>query len=118
MPRSLSLAVVALAAASAAFAQQTSDPVLFSGTVTNTATGAPVANARAVLQPKGGETLTDASGTFQFTQLEPGDYLVMADKRGFIAADDHEGGDGVELNVSREEAPTPPASGSKSDRRT
>lgn len=77
-----------------------------------------MANARAVLQPKGGETLTDASGTFQFTQLEPGDYLVMADKRGFIAADDHEGGDGVELNVSREEAPTPPASGSKSDRRT
>lgn len=68
----------------------------------NTGTGAPVPFARVVLQPKGGETLTDSAGAFQFARLEPGDYMVTAFKTGFTAADDHEGGDEVQLTASRE----------------
>ena len=78
MPKSLALASVAFAAAAAALAQQTSGPVSFSGTVVNSATGAPVRYARVALLPKGGETETDAAGAFQFPRVEPGNYVVMA----------------------------------------
>jgi hypothetical protein len=102
MPNSLALACVAFAASVTALAQPASDPVSFAGTVMNTATGAPVRYARVALEPKGVETQTDVTGAFRFTQLEPGDYLVMAAKAGFTAADGHEDGYEVSLTASQE----------------
>src|ERR1022692_742562 len=102
MRSSLTLAGVALAATVTAVAQQTSDPVSFSGTVMNTATGAPVRFARVELSYQGVATQTDAAGAFQFPRVEPGDYYVQASKTGFTPADGHEGGYEVSLSTSRE----------------
>jgi hypothetical protein len=101
MLSSLTLPGVALAAAIAALAQQASDPVSFSGTVMNTATGTPVRSARVSLLPNGGQTRTDAAGVFHFPKVEPGTYFVLADKTGFIVGDGHEEGVDVSLSASR-----------------
>ena len=98
MPRSLTLAGFALAAAVASLAQQPPDPVSLSGTVVNTVTAAPIRYAKVVLVPAGIETQTDAAGAFRFPNVPPGDYFVMASKPGFAPAEGHE----VSLKSSRE----------------
>jgi len=110
MPTAHSLAPIAFAAVLSALAQQTRDPVTFSGTVMNTATGRPIRNARVTLwyspgefQPVNGGTIqTDAAGAFQFPKLEPGDYRLMVAKNGFTAAEDHPDGYEISLTASTE----------------
>jgi hypothetical protein len=108
MSNSLAVAGVALTAAIAALAQQTPAPVSLSGTVVNTATGAPVRFARVAIMESGdhvataADVETDAAGAFQFPRLDPGEYRVWAAKTGFIAPDGQRPGYEVSLTASRD----------------
>ena len=53
------------------------------GTVTDKATGDCVATAGVELMPKGLKTVTGSDGTFQFTQIDPGDYNLFITKTGY-----------------------------------
>lgn len=90
-----------LALAAFALAARASDAVSLSGVVVNTVTGAPVRYARVWLLPASAETESDGAGAFQFTDLRPGTYAVMAAKTGFTTAKGYERGYAVTLTQSR-----------------
>jgi Carboxypeptidase regulatory-like domain len=102
MPRFPTLAAIVLAAAIPPLSGQTTDSVSFSGTTVNTVTGAPVRYAQVILLPTGGETQTDAAGAFRFPKVDPGEYLVVASKAGFISVEGREHGHEVSLKTSRD----------------
>ena len=53
------------------------------GTVTDKSTGDPVATARVELMPKGLKTVTGSDGTYQFSNVEPGQYNLFVTKVGY-----------------------------------
>lgn len=53
------------------------------GTVTDFATGEPVANANVSLRPGGETTLTGLDGMFEFQNVEDGDYSITVSKDGY-----------------------------------
>ena len=53
------------------------------GTVTDKSTGDCVATAGVELMPKGLKTVTGSDGSFQFTQIDPGDYNLFITKTGY-----------------------------------
>lgn len=58
------------------------------GTVTDFATGDPVGNANVRLNPRGETTLTGSDGTFQFNDIEDGNYSLFLSKNGYVDLDD------------------------------
>ena len=58
------------------------------GTVTDFATGDPVSNANVRLNPRGETTLTGSDGTFQFNDIEDGNYSLFLSKNGYVDLDD------------------------------
>lgn len=58
------------------------------GTVTDFATGDPVSNANVRLNPKGETTLTGSDGTYQFNDIEDGNYSLSLTKNGYVNLDD------------------------------
>lgn len=58
------------------------------GTVTDYATGDPVGNANVSLNPRGETTLTGSDGTFQFNDIEDGNYSLSLSKNGYVDLDD------------------------------
>ena len=98
----VSLAGMVLTAALISLAGQAPGQLSLSGAVINSATGAPVPYAAVALLPKGGDTQTDATGAFQFSHLQPGNYVVMAGKTGFAAVEGQEDGFEISLTASRE----------------
>lgn len=58
------------------------------GTVTDYVTGDPVGNANVRLNPKGETTLTGSDGTFQFNDIEKGNYSLSLSKHGYVDLDD------------------------------
>lgn len=53
------------------------------GTVTDKATGECVSAAGVELMPKGLKTVTGSDGTFQFTEIDPGEYNLFITKSGY-----------------------------------
>ncbi|MBQ3789259.1 MAG: carboxypeptidase regulatory-like domain-containing protein [Bacteroidales bacterium] len=58
------------------------------GTVTDYATGEPVANANVKLKPTGETTLTGSDGTYEFRDLKPDNYSLQLSKAGYNDLDD------------------------------
>lgn len=58
------------------------------GTVTDFATGNPVGNANVRLNPRGETTLTGSDGSFQFNEIEDGNYSLSLSKNGYVDLDD------------------------------
>jgi protocatechuate 3,4-dioxygenase beta subunit len=102
MRTALFAAGVALSTAFAALAQPADGQLSLSGTVINSATGAPVRYAAVGLLPNGITTQTDAAGAFQFSHLAAGDYVVKAAKSGFVPVEGEEEGTELSLTESRE----------------
>src|SRR5262245_18434810 len=67
--------------------QSSRSSVALTGTVVNKVTGAPVRNARVWLEPAQKESDTDASGRFQFANVDAGPYLLAIGKMGFEPLD-------------------------------
>lgn len=61
----------------------TSNPGSIYGTVTDKSTGDCVANAGVELMPKGLKTVTGTDGTFEFVDVEPGQYNLYVTKVGY-----------------------------------
>src|SRR5580704_16045493 len=81
MRKSSSLALLLAALAAAALGQQTAN---VSGTVTNSATGAPVARAHVTLRgEKTFGALTNGEGKFSITGIPPGGYAHAVERVGF-----------------------------------
>lgn len=62
---------------------ETVSPGSIYGTVTDKATGDCVPTAGVELMPKGLKTVTGSDGSFQFTQVEPGEYNLFITKTGY-----------------------------------
>lgn len=62
---------------------ETISPGSIYGTVTDKATGDCVPTAGVELMPKGLKTVTGSDGSFQFTQIDPGDYNLYVTKAGY-----------------------------------
>lgn len=58
------------------------------GTVTDYATGEPVANANVKLRPSGETTLTGSDGTYEFKDLDAGKYSLLLSKAEYADLDD------------------------------
>lgn len=97
----MTLSLSGLALIAFAFHAAAGEHFTISGTVINTATGAPVPYAQVALLPSGDVKQTDAGGAFQFSDLEPGDCSIVADKRGFVADEADEDGISVSLTESK-----------------
>ena len=80
------------------------------GTVTDKSTGDCVANAGVELMPKGLKTVTGSDGTFQFPDIEPGQYNLFITKVGYQDLKSNNiivnAGDAVKGDVQIEKIPT------------
>lgn len=82
----LRLVLLLLATSFSACEEATIEPELFgqlSGTVVTDANGAPVANATVTTSPATNSLTTDASGHFDFGEVQTGTYTVRVEKSGF-----------------------------------
>ena len=58
------------------------------GTVTDFATGDSLGNVNVRLNPRGETTLTGSDGTYQFNDIEDGNYSLSLSKKGYVDLDD------------------------------
>lgn len=80
----LSIAIVCLVLAGCKKKKdETVSPGSIYGTITDKSTGECVQTAGVELMPKGLKTVTGSDGTFQFTQIDPGDYNLFVTKTGY-----------------------------------
>lgn len=62
---------------------ETASPGSIYGTVIDKSTQASISGAGVELMPKGLKTVTGSDGSFQFTQIDPGDYNLFVTKTGY-----------------------------------
>lgn len=79
----LSLTIMLLVVGGCKKKNDTVSPGSIYGTITDKSTGESVPNAGVELMPKGLKTVTGYDGTFQFTQIDPGDYNLFITKTGY-----------------------------------
>ena len=79
----ISLAIISLLMNGCKKKEETVSPGSIYGTVIDKSTQASVSGARVELMPKGLSTVTGSDGTFQFSQIDPGDYNLWITKTGY-----------------------------------
>lgn len=79
----LSLTIVCLLAGCKKKKDETVSPGSIYGTVIDKSTQASISGAGVELMPKGLKTVTGSDGSFQFTQIDPGDYNLFVTKVGY-----------------------------------
>ncbi|MCQ2317532.1 MAG: DUF1566 domain-containing protein [Bacteroidales bacterium] len=79
----ISIAIIALLMAGCKKDNETVSPGSIYGTITDKATCDCVSAAGVELMPKGLKTVTGSDGSFQFTQVEPGEYNLFITKTGY-----------------------------------
>lgn len=79
----ISIAIISLLMAGCKKDESKTAPGSIYGTVTDKATGECVSAAGVELMPKGLKTVTGSDGTFQFTEIDPGEYNLFITKSGY-----------------------------------
>lgn len=79
----ISIAIINLLMAGCKKDESKTAPGSIYGTVTDKATGECVSAAGVELMPKGLKTVTGSDGTFQFTEIDPGEYNLFITKSGY-----------------------------------
>ena len=79
----ISIAIISLLMAGCKKDESKTTPGSIYGTVTDKATGDCVPTAGVELMPKGLKTVTGSDGTFQFTEIDPGEYNLFITKTGY-----------------------------------